>query len=487
MKLFVSSLLAEVNSFSGTPTGLEAFRREGIRRGPHDDANPAGIRPVLAAVHDTARSQGWEVAEGLCAAAPPLGPVVQSAYEWLRDEILHDLRNAMPVDAVVLLLHGAMVAEHCDDCEGDLLAAVREVVGTDVPIGVELDLHCHLTERMCTATNLLVAYHEYPHTDIVERAATVTRLTISTAQDRIRPVLAVHDCRMIGLWPTTREPMRSFVDQLKSLEGENGILSVSLGHGFAYGDVPEAGAKLWVICDRDRDQARRLAESLGQRFWSMRDAISVRATPMQRALDLIPPASGKPMALADIADNPGGGAHGDSTYILRALIDRGISGVAIGGLWDPGAVHICRDAGVGARLQVRIGGKSGPAAGNPIDVHVTVRAIEEQHSQLDFGERSELGPSVWLTTDSGLEIVLISRCQQVLSRDLFEGLGIRLEKLRAVVVKSTQHFQADFEPLIGAVIHVDSPGLLRTDFENIPFRRRSLEFWPRVADPFGRT
>ncbi len=487
MKLFVASLIAEVNSFSGTPTGLEAFRREGIRRGPHDDANPAGIRPILAAVRDVAEAEGWEVTEGLCAAAPPLGPVVQSAYEWLRDEILDDLRKVSPVDAVVLLLHGAMIAERCDDCEGDLLAAIRAHVGPDVPIGVELDLHCHLTERMCAATSLLVAYHEYPHTDIAERAAAVTRLTIAAAHGRIQPVLAVHDCRMVGLWPTTRQPMRGFVDHLKSLEGRDGVLSVSLAHGFAYGDVPEAGAKLWVISDGDRAGARRVAERLGQQFWQMREAVSVRATPLQQAIEQIPPTSGRPLALADIADNPGGGAHADSTYILEALLRRGLGGVAVGGIWDPGAVQICRDAGSGSRLLVRVGGKSGPAAGHPLDIQATVRAIREDHWQSDFGERSPLGPSAWLTTDCGIDIVLISRCQQVLGREMFEGLGISLERLHAIVVKSTQHFQADFGPVIGGVVHVDTPGLLRTDFENIAFARRSLNFWPRVADPFTNT
>lgn len=483
VKLYVASIICEVNSFSPVPTGWAAFESEGIRR-PGQPANPAGIEAALEAVADVARAAGWRVHEGLCAAAQPLGPVVQSAYERLRDELLAGLDDAGDVDGVVLLLHGAMIADACDDCEGELLDAVRARVGPAVPIGVELDLHCHLTTRMATATPLLVPYQEYPHTDIAARAALVTRLVIDTARGRIRPTLAVHDCRMVGFWPTDRQPMRDIVARLQALERDGTALAAAVVHGFAYGDVPEAGAKTCVVTDGDAGRARALAEELAQELWSRRDALRPRVLSVPDALERLT-SGGLRTVLADMADNPGGGARGDSTFLLEALYGRGIDAVALGGLWDPGAVQLCRDAGAGARLQLRVGGKSGPSSGWPLDLPVTVRAVRDDHWQYDFGQRSSLGPSAWVSTDRGQELVLISRCQQTLSRELFEGLGLRLADCRAVVVKSTQHFVADFGAHFAEILYVATPGLLRPDVENLPYRRRDPNFWPRVADPFA--
>ena len=488
MKLFTAGLLAENNSYSPTPTGWGAFEAEGIRRGADSGIDPGGYLDAIQTVRRVAESDGHSVVEGLFAVALPMGPTVQQVYESLRDELLQNLRDALPVGAVVLLLHGAMTAEQCDDCEGDLIERVRALIGPGVPIGVELDLHCHFTERMHRHADILVAYKEYPHTDIAERAAEVTRLTLDTALGRIRPVVGVYDCRMAGSWHTTREPMQGFVAHMKALEGRGAVLSVSLGHGFAFGDVPEAGTKIWVVTDNDAELAQRTAAELGQSLWALRHAISTPRMSVDEALDDLErldavPLRG-PVVIADTADNPGGGARGDSTFVLRALADRRIGNIAVGGLWDLGAVQICREAGVGATMLLRIGGKCGSTSGLPLDLTVTVRAIEAEHAQTAFGSRTPLGPSVWVSTHDGVDIVLISRCQQVIGTDFFTGLGIDLSGKRAVVVKSTQHFHAAFAPLASRVLYADSPGLLTADIALLPLRRRDLNFWPRVADPF---
>ncbi len=148
---------------------------------------------------------------------------------------------------------------------------------------------------------------------------------------------------------------------------------------------------------------------------------------------------------------------------------------------------MAREAGVGARFRMRIGGKTGSVSGSPVDVVATVMRTLDEHSQDDFGARASLGPSAWVRTDAGLDVVLISRRQQVLGTDLFTGLGIELEALRGIVVKSMQHFRASFEPLIGEVLFVDTPGLMRSDFEAIPFAHRDLNYWPRAVDPFGQS
>jgi len=489
MKLFLAGLLAENNSYSPIPTGLGAFEAEGIRRGAASAVDPGGYLSAIEAVRLVASSQGWEVTAGLFAAAVPLGPIRQLVYEQLRDELLDDLRAALPVQAVMLMLHGAMTAEDCLDCEGDLLERARAIVGPHVPIGVELDLHGHVTHRMTLNATLMVAYKAYPHTDIDERAAEVAQLTIDTAERRIRPVTAVWDCRMAGSWPTTREPLKSFVRELQALEGHHGVVSVSHTHGFAFGDVPEAGARLWVITDGDEALATRLASDLGRRLWALRDALHQPALDMDAAMRRVaelPPLPGAgPIVVADLADNPGGGARGDSSFALQAVLSRGIPNVAIGGLWDPGAVQLCFEAGLGSVLALRVAGKSGPMSGHPVDLRVTVRALLEDHAQTAFGSRSPLGASAWISTAEGVDLVLISRCQQVIGIDLFTGLGIDLSSKHAVVVKSMQHFHAAFAPLAREVLYADSPGLLTADIAALPIRHRDPNFWPRVADPWS--
>ena len=201
-----------------------------------------------------AEADGHTVVESLSTFAQPGGITLRAVYEELRDALLEDLKAAMPVDAVLLFMHGAMVAEGYDDCEGDTLERVRAVVGPDATIGVELDLHCHLTEAMRASADVIVIYKEYPHTDIVDRARDLYPLVVRTASKEIRPVMAYADCRIVNMWRTSREPVAGFVRRMEALEGRDGILSVSFGHGFPWGDVAEVGAKMLVVADGDAGQ-----------------------------------------------------------------------------------------------------------------------------------------------------------------------------------------------------------------------------------------
>ena len=486
MKIFIAQLATETNTFAPFPTGWNGFEENGIFRGDASRREPTGAGGYLAALRRLAEADGHEVVEGLCAFAQPAGRTVRAVYEGLRKEILSAVEAAMPVDAVILMLHGAMAAGGVDDCEGDLLARVRALVGPVVPIGVGLDLHCHFTRQMMSAADVIVSYKEYPHVDGVDRAAEIYRMTVDTAAGRIRPVMAAYDCRMVGLWYTTAEPMKGFVAHMQALEGRDGVLSVSLGHGFPWGDVPESGAKVWVVADGDRDKAAAVAAAVGRAFWDLREATSATYMTVDQALDRVAARDGGPVVLADVADKPGGGAPSDSTFVLRRLIERGVGDAVTGCYWDLGAIQICRDAGVGATLDLRIGGKFGPMSGDPIDVTVTVTAVVDGHSQAMLGRRAPLGTAVRLTAANGLDIVLASHRSQVFGTDAFTGLGIDLTAKKLIVVKSTQHFHAAFAPIAREILYVTTPGAVSPDFTAIPYRVRDLDYWPRVAQPAAR-
>ncbi|MGB6986462.1 MAG: M81 family metallopeptidase [Candidatus Aquilonibacter sp.] len=470
MRIFTATLVTETNTFSPIPTGWQGFNRS---RAQSDAASMAQWRAL-------AERDGHTVAESIIAIAQPAGPTVRSVYESLRGELLTDLQAAMPVDVVLLYLHGAMVAEGYDDCEADVLERCRALVGPKAVIGAELDLHAHLTQRMLAAANVIISYKEYPHTDIVARAADLYRICVDAAAGKTHPVSATYDCHMTGIFPTTAQPLRTFVDDMTARE-RDGVLSLSLIHGFPWGDVPEAGVKMLAVTDGDAALAARVAEEFGQRFWTMRKDASLSGTSVSDALDAVSAAPEGPIVLADFADNAGGGAPGDSTFILQALLQRGIENVVTGTYYDPIAVDTCFEAGEGATIDLRFGGKLGVASGAPIDARVTVMRVLEAHQQdaMDDTIPVLLGRSAWIRT-RGIDIVLASHRTQVFSPNAFTGLGITLDDKRAIVVKSSHHFYGKFAPLAKRVLHVSAPGTLSLDFASIPYKQRDPTYWPRV-------
>lgn len=484
MKLFIAGLDTETNTFAPLPTGRRAFADGFVAHGDATRQPENYCSAQLNVWRRRAEGRGWEVSESLCAFAEPGGIVVRPVYEAFRDEILADLRAAMPVDLVIIALHGAMVAEGYDDCEGDILERIRAIVGERVPIGAELDLHCHITDLMVRSATALVAYKEYPHVDIPDRAEDLFRIVADAAEGRTRPVMAAFACRMIGAYRTTEQPLRGFVDRMSALEGRDGIISVSLGHGFPWGDVADVGTKTLVVADGDRDKAERLARALGEEFFGMRDTVASRFLTIDQAIDQALGIDGGPIVIADVSDNPGGGAPGDATFFLRRLLERGIRGVASGYYWDPMAVRACAEAGIGARFALRVGGKCGVASGDPIDLDVTVRGLAEDVTQRFGAAPVHMGETAWIEAD-GVHLILTSLRTQVFHPEGMTKLGPDLAALKLVVVKSTQHFHAGFAPIAKAILYAVTPGAMRSDFAGIPYTKLKTPYWPRVADPFA--
>lgn len=487
VKLFMATLLTETNTFSPIPTGQRAyFEEKDFYRNDASRHPPVAHNIPMIGWRKRAERDGHELVESICAFAEPGAATVQAVYEELRGMILDDLRAAMPVDGVLLHLHGAMISERCDDCEGDILVRVRQIAGPNVPVGVEYDLHCHLTEEMRANADITIIYKEYPHTDIAERGEELYDLVTRAARREIRPVTALHDCRMVYMWRTPVEPMRSFVDRMQALEGKDGILSVSFGHGFPWADMAEVGAKFIVVADGDMKKAQALAAKLAREIWEMRDRCGTPHDTIDGAIDFALAAPAGPIVLAEVADNAGGGAPSDSTLVLRRLVERGVNSAAIGCFWDPIAVHFCAEQGEGSRFELRIGGKGGKVSAAPIDLWVTVRKVDEEHWQTGLsGARDAFGRSAWVRTDGGIDLVLTTRRCQTFYPDAFTNLGCALDDKRIVVVKSMQHFYAGFAPIAKAVRYIVSPGAVGAEFANLPYTKVTRPYWPKVADPFA--
>src|SRR6478672_10517339 len=308
MRIFAASLATETNSFSPIPTSRQSYEQTiYFPPGKHPERGTLCTGPLWVA-RRRAKQEGFELIEGSCFWAEPSAPTLKTSYESMRDEILAQLRAAMPVDGVLLGLHGAMVAHGYDDCEGDILEHVRALVGPQVPIGVELDPHCHLTEKRVRLANAVILYKEYPHIDFVERAEELVTIIVRTIRGEIRPVMSLYDCRMIELVPTTREPGRSFVDRMSALEGKESVLSVSLAHGFQQGDVPEIGTRVLVITNNAKAAGDALATRLGEEFRTLKGRFAPPVVPLDQALDQALTSTGnRPSVIADSTDNAGGG------------------------------------------------------------------------------------------------------------------------------------------------------------------------------------
>ena len=477
MRVFTATLGTETNTFAPLPTGLAAFQGPGYDPAPVATSALQAFAMIQRAVRERAADAGWTVIEGKVAFAQPAGLTTRAAFETLRDQLLADLKAALPVDMVLLQVHGAMVADGYDDAEGDLLARVRHLVGADVVIGAELDPHCHLTALKVASVDVMVLFKEYPHFDIYDRAREVVALAEATRAGRIKPVMSVRDLGMIALFHTTREPARAFVDRIKALEGRDGVLSISIAHGFPWGDVADMGTRVLVMTDDRRAAGDALAERLGAEIIAFRDRLMPAFPHADDAITEGLASNAMPVVLADSADNPGGGAGGDSTFVLERLIARGVDNAVLGPLWDPGAVDICFQAGVGARLPLRIGGKVGPMSGAPIDATVEVLALRRDAVQTGLSDTiAPLGDAAVIAI-GGIRVVLITRRGQAFGTDLFTQFGIDLAATRLVVVKSSQHFHAKFGPVARKVIYVETPGTCPADFSLLPYQKARKTLW----------
>ncbi|MDB5542284.1 MAG: microcystin degradation protein MlrC-like protein [Devosia sp.] len=486
MRLFIATLGTETNTFASFPTGLDDFKACLWAEG-NIETFPASPWTSPGQIWlERGREEGWEVVQSLFAFANPAGPTVRKDYEAMRDRILGDLAAAGEVDAVLLYLHGAMVADGYDDCEGDLVTRIRQQVGKRTKIGVELDLHGHVDNTIVDASDLIVIYKTYPHIDHAERAHDLFELMKRLLAGEIDPKMALFDCKSMGLFPTTMEgPMIEFSKAIIEAEGKDGILSLSLNHGFPWADVPLAGAKMLAIADGDMGVAAEAAKRFGEWFYRIRKEATLPFTPFAEAIEEAKIKGEKPLLIADTADQIGSGAPGDTTYVLKAFIDAGIRNAAIAPLWDPLAVNICFQVGVGGKLKLRIGGKYEPHSGPAHDADAEVLFLKRNAWQDHLAdERIDIG-DVAVVRVEGIEVLLTTLRTNLYSLSLLTLHGISFDDKQVVSIKNLYKHKDLFVDNTRKQLFVATPGTSNPDWSALPFKRVPRPMWPLDADPLG--
>jgi microcystin degradation protein MlrC len=487
MRSAIGGISHETNTFSTLPTDLSLFERRGVHGGEALIPAFAGTKTILGGFLDGARSEGFEAVPTMLAEAAPSGTVTAEAFDQLTAMLVEGLREARPLDGVLLELHGAMVAENARDGDAEILRRVRDVVGS-IPIVGVLDLHANISEGMVALADALVGYDTYPHVDMYERgleaAALITRIVrggLQTARALRKPSLMPPLPKQCTTYET---PMRALIELAHRREREPGMVSVTVTAGFPYADVPEAGLGVLAIAAGDQARADAVADEIAALAWARRHEFVIRCTPVEEALEIAAAAldgDSGPVVLADTADNPGAGAPCDGTILLAGLLERGVQNAALGALWDPQAVQICRVAGVGATVELELGGKTDDMHGVPLTVSGTVRLLSDGRFKnlgpMNTGAETRMGPTALLAID-GVDVVVTSNRVQALDAGLFLSQGISPSRKRVLVLKSSVHYRGAFEPLASRVVEVDTPGLSNSDLSRYPYRHVRRPIFP---------
>lgn len=483
MRFLIGQMIHETNTFSNVSTTEASFRQREWACGEQFKSNHLHVRSFAGGMLDAAARHGIEVVPIFGAAAVPSGIIERDAYERIKEELLRGIGRAGAFDAVCLALHGAGVAEGLDDIEGDLLRAVRQLVGKSVPIVATLDLHANLTPLMAEHADILIGNIEYPHTDSYERGQEAVDLACGMVAGDIRPVM--HLSKLSQLIPTigtSFEPIRTINEYCRECElSSDSVLDCTFYHGFPYADIREAGIAVLTITNGDRTQAERLAESLTAKIMELKPHFYPKHPSPEEGIALALESESGPVVLNETSDNPGAGTPGDGTHLLRAMLEHRLEEACYGFIYDPETADSAHAAGVGAFIDIRLGGKTDPLHGSPISLRAYVKALTDgkfvTSSPMGRGTKSDLGKSARLQAE-GIDIIVCSVRNQVFDEQVFLLHGIDVRQMKIVALKSSHHFRAAFEPLSDRIITVDSPGLSMFDFTAFPFRHVRRPIYP---------
>lgn len=494
MRIAIGGFQHETNTFAPSKATYEDFARGGgwppLLRGADIFDGVAGINlPVTGAIDEFKRT-AHELVPTVWAAASPSAHVTREAYERIAGDLVARLRAAGAVDAVYLDLHGAMVAEHLDDGEGELLERVRAVVGDEVPVIASLDLHANLTQRMARHADVLIAYRTYPHVDMAETGGRAAAFLLQRLNGAPRPRLSLR--RAPFLIPlqtqcTMLEPTRSLYERLRGMEG-GAIRSLSFTPGFPAADFPECAPAVLAYGD-DADMTARSAEALRAAIEACEAEFDTPVyTPedgVRRALQIAANAT-RPVVIADTQDNPGAGGNSDTTGMLRALVGANAQRAALGLMVDTAAAQRAHVAGLGGSIEISLGGQSGIAGDAPFHGRFEVERLSDGKftckGPFYRGARMNVGPSACLRI-GGVRVVVACDKPQLADQEMYRFVGIEPTQQAILVNKSSVHFRADFAPIAEAILVCKAPGPMLADPSDFPWKNLAAGMRLRPRGP----
>ncbi len=478
----IGGVVHETNTFAPMLTSLEAFSQE------EGDAIPQRWRDThssMGGVLEGIENAGYEAVPLLYAAAMPSGLVTADTYHHLLDHLISLLRESAPVDGVLLVLHGAMVAEDQDDCEGEILEQVRAVVAC--PVVSVLDMHGSLTEKMVNAADALIAFNQNPHLDTFERGLEAADLLSRIIEKSVVPVrvLARPGILLNALATgTSRLPLRTLHERAAELKRNSCVLNISIMGGFAYSDIPDAGISILVTTDNDAQLAEQMVQELADLAWEYREAARDSGLQVDEAVRRAVSAEKFPVILADIGDNIGGGSPGDGTILLRALIAADAQDAVVV-LADPQAVAQAVTAGIGTEIDIIVGGKVDDWHGEPVRVQGIVENLTDgrfttsgkDHFSNIYGQAVNMGRCARLRC-GGITLLLTEKKTPPGDLEQLRSQGIIPDVQKIIVVKSTIAFRGAYEPIAAEIIEVDTPGLCAANLAGFPYRKLRRPLFP---------
>ena len=481
-RIAIGGFLHETNTFAPTKATYDDFVHgggwPGMTRGADVLKKMNNINAGLAGFIDVAKAEGWELIPTISCGASPSAHVTKDAFERIVPVIVEGIRNAGPLDAVYLDLHGAMVTEHFDDGEGEILARVREVIGRDVPLVVSLDLHANVTPAMVEHADALIAYRTYPHVDMADTGRASARhvaLLLQSKQKLAKAFRQLPFLIAISWQCTNDQPTKSIYEKLAALESD-AVPTLSFAPGFPAADFPDCGPSVFAYGKTQAD-ADAAADAISNIIIGHEDDFDGRIySPddgIREAMELAKTAH-KPIVIADTQDNPGAGGDSDTTGMLRALVRNKATRAAIGAIYDPASANAAHEAGIGATVTLALGGKSGI----PGDAPYLESFIVEKLSDGRFiapgpyygGREMDMGPSAALRIGD-VRVVVASHKAQLADQSMYRYVGIEPTEQSILVNKSSVHFRADFEPIAEKLLICAAPGAMPADTATLPWTR----------------
>lgn len=492
MRLVVAMMKHETNTFSPLPTNAEAFGANGPLFGPAAYAAMQGTRTAIGAFLDLAKAEGAEITVPLAADALPGGKVTAAAFETFVTAIVDAVDERC--DAVLLDLHGAMVCEHDDDGEGALLEAIRRR-RPDIPIGVALDLHANITQRMIDNATAIVGYKTYPHIDMYEAGQAAGRIVLNALAGEVQPVMAWQRVPAIAatlcMGTTGPGPMTDLAAAARRAEVTREVLAASVFGGFPMADVPAPGLSVVAVADRDALRAQRVARRLAAEAWARRDAFIYRSEPLAQSVARAKSLADRkgPVLLIDHADNCASGGTQDTMHVVAEVLRQGLRDVAVAAIRDPGAVGRLAEIGVGGTATIDLGGKTALPAlglkGEPLRLTGRINFVGEGEFVITgpmlTGVSASMGRSVVFETE-GVEIVVTEKPYEPWDLGVFRCVGIEPTAKRFLVLKSRMHYRAVFAPIAGSIVECDGVGVTSSNLELFRFDKLARPVFPFDRD-----